>query len=543
MTDSSDARATERFREGIARRLGLHFDESRWGFLVEVLQRRLDRTGIASDAYLERLDSHAAFADELRELARELTVGETYFFRNSDQFRAVAEVVLPERIAARSASCTLSFLSAGCASGEEPYSLAMLAREQILDPRWTVSILGVDLNPIALQKAAAASYSLWSLRETPAETQARWFRPQGRELLVDPAIREAVRLEERNLSVDDPVLFRPETYDMIFCRNVIMYFTLETAQAVVARFSRALVPGGYLFLGHAETLRGLSQDFHLRHTHGTFYYQRRDEREEARASGSAEATVWPAGWSIEPPRVNSSADTTSLYPTSIDDAGSWIDTIRRSSERIQALAQDNPRPDISAGMPAGGATPQPDARADMGAVSMRSRHAVRPDLTLVMESLAKERFAEALGLLYALPIDAVGDPDSVLLRAALLTHSGQLDAAERACGDLLALDELNAGAHYLLALCREGLGDREAAIDHDQVAVYLDPAFAMPRLHMGLLARRAGQREVARRELGLALPLLQREDTSRLLLFGGGFNRDTLTALCRAELGATGAEL
>ena len=144
--------------------------------------------------------------------------------------------------------------------------------------------------------------------------------------------------------------------------------------------------------------------------------------------------------------------------------------------------------------------------------------------------------------MHALPGGATADPDSLLLRAALLTHSGRLDDAERVCADLLGLDELNAGAHYLLALCREGRGDRAAAIDHDQVAVYLDPAFAMPRLHMGLLARRSGQADVARRELGLALPLLQREDTSRLLLFGGGFNRDTLTALCRAELGAAGVE-
>ncbi len=156
-----------------------------------------------------------------------------------------------------------------------------------------------------------------------------------------------------------------------------------------------------------------------------------------------------------------------------------------------------------------------------------------------MESLAHERYAEALGLLHALPSDTAADLDSLLLRAALLTHSGRLDDAERTCAELLGLDELNAGAHYLLALCREGRGDRAAAIDHDQVAVYLDPAFAMPRLHMGLLARRSGQADLARRELGLALPLLQREDTSRLLLFGGGFNRDTLTALCRAELGAT----
>jgi chemotaxis protein methyltransferase CheR len=110
------------------------------------------------------------------------------------------------------------------------------------------------------------------------------------------------------------------------------------------------------------------------------------------------------------------------------------------------------------------------------------------------------------------------------------------------CRRLLKIDELNSGAHYVLALCREGARDQPAAANHDQVAVYLDPAFAMPRLHLGLLARRAGDSGTARRELAQALALLQREDASRLLLFGGGFNREALLGLCRAELIACGGK-
>ena len=517
MTVAPDALETDRFRDGVARRMGLQFEDSRSAFLAEVLQRRLERTGLAAGAYLERLDSAALFADEVSHLARELTVGETYFFRNIDQFRAVAQVVLPERIAARAATRTLNILSAGCASGEEPYSLAMIAREQLADPRWTVAIRGIDVNPAALEKAAAARYSTWSLRETPADAQARWFRPHGRELALVESIRDAVRFDERNLSQDDSVVLAPGTDDLIMCRNVIMYFTLEMAQAAIARLTRALAPGGYLFLGHAETLRGLSNDFHLRHTHGTFYYQRRDD---AADTGRSDAGLEPLG---------------------TEGGASWVESIHRASERIRALAaerepDDDDRTPVPGGPPVEPYAETPPAARRYAAIAP----GIAPDLAPVMESLAQERYTEALGLLHALPGGATADPDSLLLRAALLTHSGRLDDAERVCADLLGLDELNAGAHYLLALCREGRGDRAAAIDHDQVAVYLDPAFAMPRLHMGLLARRSGQADVARRELGLALPLLQREDTSRLLLFGGGFNRDTLTALCRAELGAAG---
>jgi chemotaxis protein methyltransferase CheR len=157
-----------------------------------------------------------------------------------------------------------------------------------------------------------------------------------------------------------------------------------------------------------------------------------------------------------------------------------------------------------------------------------------------MELLKSERFGEALDAVHRLPREAATDPEVLLLRATLLTHSGQLAEAEQACRDLLEVDELNAGAHYLLALCREGAGDAEGAIHHDQLAAYLDPGFAMPRLHLGLLARRTGDRSGAGRELTQALDLLRREDGSRLLLFGGGFSREALAALCHAELAACG---
>ena len=156
--------------------------------------------------------------------------------------------------------------------------------------------------------------------------------------------------------------------------------------------------------------------------------------------------------------------------------------------------------------------------------------------------MREERFAEALEMMQRLPPESGRDPDVLLLHAALLTHRGRLAEAEEACRRLLDVDELSAGAHYLLALCREGARDRTGAVNHDQVAIYLDPSFAMPHLHLGLLARRAGDRAAAQRELGQALLLLQREDGSRVLLFGGGFSRETLVALCRTELVGCGGK-
>jgi chemotaxis protein methyltransferase CheR len=150
--------------------------------------------------------------------------------------------------------------------------------------------------------------------------------------------------------------------------------------------------------------------------------------------------------------------------------------------------------------------------------------------------LREERFEEALDVLGTLPLDSADDPDVLLLRAVLLTHTGLLGTAEEVCGRLLKLDELSASAHYVLALCRESAGDLSGAVKHDRIAVYLDPSFAMPRLHLGLLARRSNDSVAMRRELSQAITLLEHEDASRLLLFGGGFGRDALIELCHAEM-------
>lgn len=274
MIGTLDPSHVERFRGLVLRRLGLRFDDAMLGFLGEVLQRRLESGRLPGALYLQALDD-APPQGELGALAAELTVPETYFFRNNEQFRVLAEIVIPERLRAATAK-TLRFLSAGCASGEEPYSIAITVREAMIDPSVSVRIRAVDINPTVLSRARRARYSAWALRETPEDIRRKWFRAERLDMLLDDGVRDAVRFDERNLTLEDGDLWPAEGYDAIFCRNVIMYMSPAHAQGVVGRIAQALAPGGYLFLGHAETLRSLSEDFHLRHTHGTFYYERKD---------------------------------------------------------------------------------------------------------------------------------------------------------------------------------------------------------------------------------------------------------------------------
>jgi chemotaxis protein methyltransferase CheR len=477
----------ELFRDLIVRRMGLQLDQSKLGLLAEVLEQRLEKSGEPTANYLAQVSDPLAARDELRRIAEALTVPETYFFRHFEQFRALLEVAIPRRqqvqLQAATPTQQLRLLSAGCASGEEAYSLAILTAPEAL-PGWNVTIEAVDINCAMLARAARGRYSQWSLRDAPADLQRRWFSHEGRNVVLDPMVRARVRFTEHNLALDvdqiDP--WAPGGFDVIFCRNVIMYFTPDRARRVIERFARALAPGGYLFLGSAESLRGLSDDFDICQSHGTFYYQRRS------TLGGTTARPSPAA----PPVV-------SVAAAAID--------VRRGRQGRQRPAQANPE-----------ATPAPAA------------------LARTFDLLRRERYGEALELLAQLPAGEGRSADVVLLRAVLLMHQGQIDRAESSCGDLLAVPDHAAGAHHVLALCREARGDRAGARHHDETAVALDPTFAQPRLHLGLLARRQGDVAGARRDLGLALTLLADERPSRLLLFGGGFARESLIALCRSEL-------
>jgi chemotaxis protein methyltransferase CheR len=487
----------ERFRSTIVERIGLQFDERRRNFLGDVLQRRLDRLGDTSEVYLRNLQRGAP-AGEIGALARELTVGETYFFRNIEQFRALAEVALPERMRIARTPRVLRLLSAGCSSGEEAYSLAIVTSETV-PADWTVDIRAVDLNAASLEWAARGRYTPWALRETPGDVRSRWFRREGRDMVLDERVRSAVRFEARNLAGDDPGLWCVGAYDVIFCRNVLMYFAPDQMRTAVARMAEALAPGGFLFLGHAETLRGISNDFHLHHTHGTFYY----ERKHAGAEGPCRPHPPPA----RPARLRPSPDDYS-----------WFHRIAEASERVTAIVTSKPEN-----------RPAPETASTLGW-----------DPAPAFDLLRRECFGEALHYVRTSLAGMEPDADALLLEAALLAHSRQIADAQDVCHRLLLRDELNAGAHYVLGLCREHAADTEGAREHYQVAAYLDAGFAMPRLHLGLLARRNGDHDTARRELAQALALLRREEPSRLLLFGGGFNREALAALCRTSLRSCG---
>jgi chemotaxis protein methyltransferase CheR len=467
-----------RFAELIEERLGLQYCRSSLIELEAILAARMRALQCRTfDAYLERLESAVTMYDEMRELAAKLTIGETYFFRSPDQLHVFSEIALP-RLTRANPARQIRILSAGCSTGEEPYTLAMTLRELGKSAPAEVSILGLDINPEAIAKAQRGRYSAWAMRATPPECIQKYFRREHSQFVLDDSMQTMVRFEERNIAREDHQFWQPNRFDIIFCRNVTMYLSARVLGEVIARFARVLTPDGFLFLSHAEPLRGISQAFHVEHAQDSYYYVL---REAAESPAVPRSTALPFRFRNDAPRA--------LAPSLFEPA----------PPRLEAAA---PRPSLS-----------------LGAALLKA-----------------EQYDEALATLEALaPADRL-DPDVLLLTAIVQVERGQLDQAARLCTSLLALDDLNAAAHYLTALCHEHGGRRAAALDSYRVGVYLDPAFAMPHLRLGLMFKREGNLPGARRELQNASMLFAQEDPARVLLFGGGFSRKTLIDLCASEL-------
>ncbi len=243
---------------------GLIVPEQDLPYLQEKLTRRLRVTRIGEeDRYLALLtDESAASEAEWRTLVLELTTGESYFFRDAGQIRLLREVIFPELLRARAAERALRVWSAGCSTGEEPYSLAMIVQSLLPGAGpWTVSIKGTDINEYALQRAQEGRYGRWAFRGVAEEVvEQHFYRSQG-EWQLNPAAREMVTYERLNLIKDpfpDPDRGLSDM-DLIVCRNVFIYFSHEAIAGIMARFAASLRPGGYLLTGHAEVQQPVAQ--------------------------------------------------------------------------------------------------------------------------------------------------------------------------------------------------------------------------------------------------------------------------------------------
>jgi len=255
-------------RDRLADYSGVYLDLARLRLLEHGLAQRLHATGDDWAAYERRIQGPAG-RDELRLLAELVLNHETIFFRNGPHLRALREVLLPELHQRKPAGAPIRIWSAGCATGEEPYSLAITALETLGQPlARPVEIWATDLSEPALRKGRAGFYRGRALQNLPGDLLARYFTPKADGYLAGDALRALVRFESLNLL--EPFPRYASSVDIIFCQNVTIYFQLKTCQELIGRFYGCLPAGGLLCLGFSETLWNIFDRFHSREVAGAY---------------------------------------------------------------------------------------------------------------------------------------------------------------------------------------------------------------------------------------------------------------------------------
>lgn len=252
----------ERFQRLIHREAGIYLGETKHALLIGRLARRVRELGLQSfTAYYRAVEGDRA---ELVQLLDAIATNETYFFREPQQFEVLERQICDEWRAAALAGARprrVRIWSAACSTGEEPYSLAMVLHRRLALEGWAISILASDLSTRALRRAQVGTWPLERTRGIPERYlrayMLRGIGPEAGNARVGPEVRDLVTFARINLA-DDPY---PVTgpFDAIFCRNVLIYFDAASRRRVIERLRGYLAPGGFLFLGHAESLAGWSE--------------------------------------------------------------------------------------------------------------------------------------------------------------------------------------------------------------------------------------------------------------------------------------------
>ena len=403
----------------------------------------------------------------------ELTVGETHFFRNRPQFEALEQEILPGLIAARSESRRLRIWSAGCSSGEEPYSIAILLRRLIPDlDDWNVTILATDINRSALERAQKGIYGAWSFREVPTGIESTYFKSATGGLAIAPEMRNLVTFGYLNL-VDDvyPSLHTNTSgMDLILCRNVLIYFEEPTIKKVVAQFHQALVEDGWLGVAPAEFSQVLFKDFEACNFSNTVIYRK-----------TASAT-------------------------------------RRAGERRRSSSR------------------LPFAGASLTSQHVRTSESPARDIGLETTAVpAVGRRDEDLAELERRGAVALSDPRPPYLAARVLAGRLELEAASRLVETSIERGPLFAPAYYLKGLILLEGGDFEGALSALRRCVFSDPGFVLGHFMLAGVFARIGSPGRALKALDNASDLLGGADAHTEVPEGDGLTVGRLLELVEVQ--------
>jgi chemotaxis protein methyltransferase CheR len=434
--------------EFVAEHLALNFPKERWSDLERNITAAATEFGYTEvENFIQRIMSSPMTHEHVEILTTHLTINETYFWREPETFEALEQSILPELIRSRQEKKRIRIWSAGCSTGEEPYSIAIAlhrAIPQIKD--WNITILATDINPRILHRATAGLYSQWSFRNSPQWLKEKYVSLKEKDIFeIIPEIKRMVKFEYLNLA--DNVFPSPlndtNAMDIIFCRNVLMFFSEKRRSQVVRGLFNSLIQNGYLVVSASElSLQSLSE-FTAMNFPGMILYQKTSKKLKVQQQIPVEVPVHTPmvfSWPLSP-----------------------VNTIVEIEPQIRKIENDIFQE-----------TKIPD-----------HIHSLFDEAVV---SYAQGNYADVIE---KLQIDDQTSEERILLIRAY-ANQGKLDGALQSCEKAIAADKLNPGLHYLYATILQENNQLDEAVTSLKRAIFLDSNFVLSYYSLGKIYQRLG---------------------------------------------------
>ena len=437
---------------------------------------------------------------QLEILACHLTVGETYFLREKKAFDFLEQKYLPELICKRRGKDQrLRIWSAGCASGEEPYSIAIMLLRAIPDIKnWHITILATDINSVFLKKAKKGIYTKWSFRNNPKLFIDRYFKKCGKnEFQILPEIKKMVTFSYLNLVKDTypSLIYNKNAMDIIFCRNVLIYFSQEVIKDVTRRLYNSLVDGGILLVSPVEMSNLISPKFSRIYYSGFTIYQKDRRKKKVQ--------------SIE-----------------------FLPVTRYLSKRRPALELSEKKiilPELKSNLPTG-----KPAKTEAKQKEKQEIKPVISDYETALKLYTQGYYEKVENFLSGL-LEKNDENTKSISIITLLSRTkanlGNLEEARIFCEKALSIDKLDSSLYYLLAIIQSEQGNDEDAVLALSKAIYLDPDFVMANFFMGNLVQKMGNNNAGQKHYKNTLNILAKLNPEEILPESDGLTAGRLTEI------------
>lgn len=495
--------------KAVACHYGLNFPKDRWGDLARAMVRAASELGFEDPHSLAKWILQSPFQESrIDAFVGYITIGETHFFRDEKLFRLLESEILPELIASRASNGRwIRIWSAGCATGEEPYSVAIVLSKLIEDmSSWNVTILATDINTRFLEKAKQGVYSSWSFRSVSPRFIDRYFVQVSQSSEILPEFRKMVSFERLNLAKDAFPLLANNTFamDVIFCRNVLMYFTESFQQHVVEKLCDCLVDGGSLIVTPAEAAIIRHPQLVQECRGGAIIFRKIPKRAVLQEKN-------PFIWELTLPAMTHPEPVTAWQPAALSP------DLTSTSEPVVSPPPSPPA--------------TPDAEMDT-LNSCEGKSNTYRDALQYYESGQYLEVVDRLTTVLADPALDLGERcASMTLLCKAYANLGDLSSALEWSEKTVSMDKLNARSHYFHGSLLQELGRLQEAVVSMNKAVFLDPDLVVAHFALGNIFRQLGKPKESERHFRTALVILSAQDEHDVVPASDGLTAGRLTEI------------